>query len=139
MIDKKNINAVFVDLKINDQQALYVMLASDGSVQRMGRGTIDNTEIEMFTGTSADQLFASLMLDVDDSILQYAGSYHDRSFDGGECQLKLLFQSNDDSTGFEFVYGTNSQGPPTEICDFIITCVDLTDPWYERQLSQIGQ
>jgi hypothetical protein len=30
-------------------------------------------------------------------------------------------------------YGSESQGPPPEVCQFVVDAVEATDPWFEQQ------
>jgi len=128
------IHSVCIGLEVDDEQSLFIMLAADGTIKRMGRGTIDNDETQLFSGTTDQHLFESLMATVDRKLFSYAGSYRDEAMEGQFCRLLVMFNSDEDSTSFEFKYGSESQGPPTEFCDLVVASIDLTDPWYEEQL-----
>lgn len=137
LLEKKQVQSVCLELLVGEQQMLYILLGANGTVNRLGRGTIDNDEHTMFYGNTADRLFESFMLDVDDQLFGFAGSYVDSEYDGEKCKLTMLFQDElEDWTGFEFIYGSESQGPPTEICDLVVSMIDLTDPWYDRQIRE---
>ncbi len=140
-IDKADITALFIRLEVEEELSLYVMLARDGTIHRLGRGTIDNDQHEMYTGKTSDQLFESFIYEFDVSMLQYAGVYEDSDAEGRACKLTMSFQMGDEeeSVGFEFRYGSDSQGPPVEICDLVVSCIDLTEPWFEHQIEMTSQ
>lgn len=51
---------------------------------------------------------------------------------GAPCKLTLTFQFKDStSDGIGFLYGSESEGPPREVADFVTAAVLQTDPWYE--------
>ncbi|HMO15450.1 MAG TPA: hypothetical protein PKD64_19410 [Pirellulaceae bacterium] len=139
-IDKSRITAFLVELAVDDEQSLYVMLARDGSVHRMGRGTLDNDQHQMFEGVSDDCLFDSFIDELDASVLNYAGFYEDKDSQGQACCLRLNFHVEEpgEEIGFEFRYGAESQGPPTEICDLVINAIDLTEKWFENQIAMVN-
>jgi hypothetical protein len=39
-----------VTLHVADEQALVIMLAADGAINRMGTGSVSNTERDLFIG-----------------------------------------------------------------------------------------
>ena len=61
-----------------------------------------------------------------------AGAYGVANKEGKLCELGLLFglRNSDACEGFQFRYGSDSQGPPDEICDLVAKLVALTNPWY---------
>ena len=129
---KEKVRAVLISLEIGKDMALFILLGSDGTVNRMGTGAKDNFEKAMFVGRSGDGLFAKFMALVDEGMLRHGGKYTLPNPQGQLCTLKLLFQipkswRGQDSIGFEFVYGADSEGPPAQVSDLVIAAVE-TDP-----------
>ncbi len=130
---KENINLVSVTLKIDQDIALFILLAADGSVNRMGNGSLEHREKALFIGIS-EGLFAQFMEKVEDEIFAHAGRYTLPKPKGPLCTLTIVFQlSEEENTGFEFVYGAYSDGPPHEIKELTRHAVAVTEPWFEEQ------
>jgi len=122
-------------LTIDGVQTLFVLLAQDGTVNRLGDGSVDCSDRDMFIGRSAEPLFTQFMVSVDPAIFAQAGSYDVPKKEGKVCELSLLFglKNSDSSEGFQFRYGSDSQGPPKEIRELVIKAVGLTDGWHAKQ------
>jgi hypothetical protein len=135
-----DIAAVHITLEVGGKQALFILLAADGSINRLGTGLIDNTENSLFIGITKEPLFAKLMRHLNDEMLNYMGGYDVPDQRGVPCKLSigLLFAHGDDN-GFGFRYGSQSEGPPHEIVQFITAAVQLTDPWFERQKAMASR
>jgi hypothetical protein len=50
--------ALMVTLLIDGEQALFVVLGADGSITRVGDGSADNPDHDMFIGLTAPDSFA---------------------------------------------------------------------------------
>jgi hypothetical protein len=130
----ESINAIMVKLDIADRQALFIVLANDGLVNRLGTGAVNNTENDLFIGRTNDPLFTELRAQVRPEWLDRFGEYDVPSKAGSTCKLSVLFKAaQGDKGGVSFIYGSESQGPPGDICHFVTEAVRLTDPWYEKQ------
>jgi hypothetical protein len=130
----ESINAIMVKLDIADRQALFIVLADDGLVNRLGTGAVNNTENDLFIGRTSEPLFAQLRAKVRPEWMDRFGSYDVASKTGSTCKLSVLFEAAEgEGGGVSFVYGSESQGPPGDICQFVTEAVRLTDPWYEKQ------
>jgi hypothetical protein len=128
------INAIIVKLDISDRQALFVLLANDGAVNRSGTGAVNNTDNDLFIGRTNDPLFEQLRAQIRPGWMDRLGSYDIPSKAGITCTLSVLFKTTEgEEGGVRFVYGSESQGPPGDICQFVTEAVRLTDPWYEKQ------
>src|SRR5262245_5010100 len=124
-----------VTLLIGGEQSLFIMLGSDGSINRMGTGPVDNAERDMFIGKTGPQLFQQLRCKVSHELLGWCGrQLADPQPQGKACELTVGFQRAD---GKELMtnwrYGSESQGPPPEVCQFVVDAVEATDPWFEEQ------
>ncbi|MAT13902.1 MAG: hypothetical protein CMJ46_01375 [Planctomyces sp.] len=140
MIPAKDVTAILVNLKIADDQALFVILGADGTVNRKGTGAEDNDEHDLFIGKSSSKMFAALKKQIKPGVAKWNGVYKARAPKGKPCLLTVGFR---DASGKEsickFSYGSDSQGPPPEICDLVIAAVEITDPWYEKQKKMAGK
>ncbi len=131
---KESIKAIFVDLEVNGQMSLFVLLADDRSVNRIGRGTADNTERDLYIGYAEEPLFEQLRDKVQPDWLSLQGEYDIPEKEGLPCTLTIRFVCGaGQEAGWRFRYGSESDGPPDDICEFVAEAVRLTDPWYEHQ------
>jgi hypothetical protein len=134
---KEEITAVHIRLDAGrGNTILSILLAADGSINRMGNGRLSDikTEKELHIGAGQEQLFRDFTNRMPDDMLQYAGRYDLPEPRGLPCKLTLLFAGpNESGVGFEFNYGSESQGPPTEIQELLIAAVEITDGWLKAQ------
>lgn len=129
-----SINAIMVKLDVAERQLLFIVLAADGLVNRVGTGAMNNSENDLFIGRTTDPLFATLREQVRPEWLEHFGAYDIPGKVGSTCTLSLLFKTSEGQEGgIQFVYGSESQGPPSDICEFVTEAVRLTDPWYATQ------
>ena len=135
-----DIIAVNISLEINSEMALFILLAADGSINRMGTGTVSNKERDLFIGVASEPLFARLMAHLNDEMLKFMGGYDVPDKRGAFCKLSIGLQFADGSTnGFGVIYGAESKGPPREIGVFVKEAVSITQPWYAAQKKMTGQ
>jgi hypothetical protein len=129
---KESIKVIFVKLEVDGKPSLAVLLAEDGDVNRLGAGTVDNTDEVLFIGRSEEPLFARLREEVQPEWLSLPGEYDAAEKVGRTCALTIILKA---AAGPEFVlcfrYGSESLGPPADISHFVTEAVRLTDPWYE--------
>ena len=123
-------------LKINNNTALFILLADDGTMNRMGDGSLTNDDHQMFIGINREQpLFSRFVSRISPEMLKEQGAYELPNRKGAECELTLLlgYRGSDRTAGFKFVYGAESQGPPRDISDLVRYAAELTAPWHEEQ------
>ncbi len=136
---KESIKVIFVALEVDGMPSLGILLGDDGHVNRLGSGTVDNTDRGFFIGRADTPLFAQLRDKVQPEWLSHPGAYDVPEKAGRTCELIIILKA---SEGPEFVsrfrYGSESQGPPAEICQFVAEAVRLTDSWYEDQKHMAG-
>jgi len=127
------IDALTISLDVGQQSALFILLAADGTINRMGTGTTQNAQGDLFIGKADRSIFQSVRsLVTDEMILSLGQGYEMRNPEGQRCKLTLTFKFKDGmSSGLVFLYGSESAGPPKRIADFVRTAVAKTDPWYE--------
>jgi hypothetical protein len=135
------IAVIWMDLKVDGKITLFLMLASDGLVNRLGTGAVNNTENDMFIGKTNEPLFLQLRSRIDPRWLPQMGAgYALPERKGRACELTVGFKFRDSTeTGVTFSYGSESQGPPGDIVQFVIDAVGLTTPWYEREKNRVAQ
>jgi hypothetical protein len=124
-----DITAVTITIEAGEKQVLFVLLDSGGSINRLGTGTADNKEHDLFIGVSSVGLLSELKTHLSDEMLQYMGGYDVPERRGVPCRLSIgLMFADGEQNGFEFNYGSKSTGPPPEITEFVVAAVNLTDP-----------
>ncbi|MBN2358938.1 MAG: hypothetical protein JXR83_05760 [Deltaproteobacteria bacterium] len=136
---KENLAQVAVSLDIAGRRSLFVLLSEDGSINRMGTGSPASPDNDLYIGAGQSALFTSFLERVPEEIFAFQGRYEVRERTGAECELAILFGTRANETvGFEFRYGAESEGPPREICDLVRAAVDVTDHWYREQQAMTG-
>jgi hypothetical protein len=132
------LNSCFIHIEYEGRPVLVVLLARDGSINRMGNGTV-NPEVDdtWYIGKVEEPLFDQLMMVVPNDILEYAGAYDPADRRGIECKCTIMFGHEDGrATQFEISYGSESEGPPLELQTIIRRAVELTDPWWKAQPNE---
>ena len=130
----ENIAAVMVSLTVDGKNSLWVLLAKDGSINRLGTGAEDNTENDMFIGVTSSEAFEKLRKQVEPDIFKYEGVYSGNNIVGKSCELQVAFQFTDNTEiGSTWKYGTKSSGPPQEIKRFVIAAIEATETWFKEQ------
>ncbi len=134
-----DIKTISITLEIDAKQALFVLLSSDGTVNRLGTGAIDNKENDLFIGVSSDPLFDQVKESLSDDMLEHMGGYDVPDQKGASCRLSIGFQFADgEENGFGFSYGSESERPPHEIAQFIVAAIQATEPWYQQQKRMVS-
>ena len=134
-----DINVANLVLKVASDQVLFVLLAADGSINRQGNGVQGNPDKDLYIGMASNTLFPSLMSHLTDKMLIHMGGYDMPDKKGAPCRLSVLFQFSDGtSNGFVVTYGSESEGPPGEIADFVRAAVEVTGPWYAAQQKMVA-
>jgi len=135
-----DINAVHVTLETGDKQVLLILLAADGSINRLGTGSVNNKDNDLFIGVTQEPLFKQLLTNLNDAMLDHMGGYDVPEQRGVPCKLSVgLAFANGEENGFGFRYGSESKGPPHEIIQFVTAAVQLTDPWFQQQKKMVGK
>lgn len=141
MSKPEDVIGVAVSLKVGDDVSLFALLMADGSINRMGSGTIDNTEKEMCIGVISDpKPFQKLRAEISPDLFKWIGGRVDPYPKGKICELMIgLFLPNKEERTILFKYGSESIGPPPEVKRLVLAMVELTVPWYEDFKSTIAQ
>jgi hypothetical protein len=134
MLKPEDVTGVAMSLKVDEDLSLFALLAADGSINRLGTGTIDNVEKQMCIGVINDpKPFLNLRAQISADLFKWVGGRADPSPRGKICELMigLLFPSKEERT-ILFKYGSESLGPPPEVKRLVLAMVEVTDPWYEE-------
>ena len=137
MLTKAEIENVHISLVVNEEQVLALRVSKNGALNRMGDGSDDPKMRLMFMKRIEEPLFDRLMEILSVDLLSMVGRYTFPDPKGDHTQLLITLEGdNEAETGFEFVYGSDSEGPPEEIIDFVEYAVELSDPYWEDFLSK---
>ena len=125
--------AFTISLEIEKQPALFILLGEDGSINRMGNGSTENAERELFIGKVDPAIFKSVRSHLTKGMLRSLGQgYEAPTPRGSSCELTITFKFKDGSSnGIAFRYGSESEGPPQDVAEFVTAAVRQTDPWYD--------
>ena len=133
-----DIRAIAITLRVREKNALFILLAADGAINRLGTGSVRNTENDMFIGQTTEPLFEQVRATFHDEMLGMTGGYDVPNQKGKPCVLDILLRFADGTEdGFRFSYGSKSQGPPGEIVNVVMRAVEVTEPWFERQKAMV--
>ncbi len=136
----ETVKAIMLELSIAGQQVLYLMLSADGVIHRLGTGSEGCQERTLFIGQVPPDLFSALSARVDTGVMQWRGRYTAPSQQGKECVLTVALRFLDEEEHVsEWVYGSQSQGPPPPIAQFVLSAVEATHPWYVSQKRLAAQ
>ncbi len=135
------IASMMVTLEVGGAQALFVLVAADGSITRMGTGSETNVEQDLFIGVTEPSLFERLRRHITPALMEWCGQQlADPHPQGKTCELTVGFKTTD---GEELLtawrYGSESQGPPPEVCGLVVATVEATEPWYVKQKAMVGR
>lgn len=86
------LTGILVTIKVDGIQVLYIALFADGTLHRMGTGSEDNTDKDLFIGKSLPDLFERLRDSITPDLLRRIGEYADPSPKGKTCELAVGFQ-----------------------------------------------
>lgn len=141
MVKPEDITGVAMSLKVDEDLSLFALLAADGSINRLGTGTIQNTEKEMFIAVISDpKPFQSLRAQISPDLFKWIDGRADQSPKGKICELTTcLFLPNKREHTIYFKYGSESIGPPPEVSRLVLAAIDETNPWYEQSKAGIAK
>ena len=133
MINQEDVTGLAITLKVEEDLSLLALVAADGSIDRLGTGTINNTEKEMFIGVTDHKLFESIRPHINSDVISWIGGRADQSPKGKICELTIwLFLPSKEKRTIYFKYGSESMGPPPEVSRLVLAAIEITNPWYEQ-------
>lgn len=134
----QKLKALLIKVDVEEKPNLFILLAADGSINRMGTGAMDNTDKDMYIGIVKEPLFNELRSKVQMNWFDKYRSFTTEKSAGKQCKLLIMAQSAQGrEAGMQFLYGSESTGLPTEIADFIQNAIAITDPWYTKQQEMV--
>jgi len=139
MVNKKDIKKILVEMKADEKTILFILLSSDGSINRIGDGSLKNEDSDMYIGMIKDKLFEKLIEKISKDAFQHAGVYKSNDIKGSQCELLILLSTDKKEIGFKFNYGSESFGPPKDICEIVRIAVNLTEDWWQAQRKMINK
>lgn len=138
----QQIDRIFIQWDIDQEQVLRLFLSRTGSVNRAGDGTpaSEARKLPLCMGRLEDSfVFDEILGLMDASWLEMAGRYELPNPQGAISTLSVGLEGDQLDTGFAFTYGMESEGPPEEFVHLLESAIALTDPWYEEQISRKKQ
>ena len=126
---------ILVVLDVGGQQALFVLLDSEGTANRMGSGLVDASDRTMFIGKADSELFQQLRSKITPGMIPFLGrNLAAPSPIGKPCELTIgLKYANGREAASAWRYGSDSQGPHPEVVEFVKEALRITEPWFQRQ------
>jgi hypothetical protein len=132
MTTTNEIQRLQIVLQADERLLLHIVLASDGTVQRLGSGRLDNDEFALVSGVTDKTIFDEVLQSLPDEFLESEGSYSDPNLRGQRLGLNITLMVNGSEHGFQMVYGSESEGPPDDVVAFVVAAKNLTESWYQR-------
>lgn len=125
-IERSDLCGVLVRLDVEGSKALFLRLSSDGSIERLGTSGRD-----ILDGIAAPKLFERLIQKVSPQLLRWVGqSWADPAPLGKPCLLVVGFRQLDGQESLmRWEYGSESYEPPPEVLEFVMSAVEVTNPW----------
>ena len=134
MTSTDSIDVVTISLEIDGTPSLFILLANDGSINRMGPGSVHNTEHDMYIGVIDNKPFQKVRAKIPADWLDQSGRFEQPNRMGPECELTIgLRRTDGEDVIIQILYGAESEGPPEDVVDFVSTAVDLTANWTRKQ------
>lgn len=129
-----DIAMVMVTLEVSGDQALFILLSQDGTINRMGAGREDSTDKDLFIGRGDLGPFNRVRDVAGPVIDNWIGGYGAPEKKGKECKLVVGFQKKDgEELMSQWEYGSESIGPPPDVTQLVICAVNATESWWEKQ------
>ncbi len=129
-----DVSGIMITLEVDGSQILFILLAQDGTINRLGTGTEDNADNDMFIGVSDGAAFAQVRALAGPIIDKWIGGYGAPNPEGKPCKLLVGFRTND---GRELMshweYGSESQGPHPDVAAIVVKAVEATEDWWLAQ------
>lgn len=133
-----DLKGILISSQVNEKQDLFILLAADGSINRIGTGEPLSSNGDMFIGVTSDKAFRALASKVDLEWFNHAGQRFELPDPrGAPGVLRLIFKTDVKEYPFEFLYGLESGGVPSDIGSFVNAAIEVTEPWYQAQKRMV--
>ena len=140
MVKQEEVTGLAITLKVEEDLSLLVLLAADGSINRLGTGTVNNTDKGMFIGVADPNLYETIRPYINSDVIRWIGGRADQTPKGKICELTIwLFLPNKQEHVIYFKYGSQSVGPPPEVSQLVSVAIEITNPWYEQFKAGIAE
>jgi hypothetical protein len=141
MLAIEEVVGIWVGLHVGGQQALFALVLSDGSVNRMGSGLVNASDREMFIGKASPELFQQLRSKITPGVIHFLGQRLAAPNPiGKHCELTVgLKYADGREAASAWRYGSESQGPHPEVVDFVKETLQITEPWFQRQTAMVAR
>ena len=130
-------NFLTIQLNIEGESSLMILLHSDGTINRIGNGTMEIDKNFYIGMTDTAPILDQLSKLMDDDFKQYINHVYDLPEKSGKnCFVEIVMGIDSQTQGMKFMYGSESMGPPRPVSSFVMKAVELTDPWFKQQQKQ---
>lgn len=126
------VQRIQIVLQTDERLLLHIVLSSDGTVQRLGSGRLDNDEFVLVKGVADKTLLDEVLKSLPEEFLESEGSYSDPNPRGQRLGLSITLMVNGCEHSLQIVYGSESEGPPDDVVAFVVAAKELTESWYQR-------
>lgn len=130
---------IIVELHVGEELSLFILLGKDGTINRMGNGSVDDIERQLFIGKISPDLFLRVRARVTAGVIHFLGQQLAAPRPKGKlCELAVVFtyaDGRDATTAWR--YGSESQGPHPEVREFVMAAMEATEPWFEQQKEMV--
>ena len=134
---KDKLDNCLVSLDVGEKNALFIVLAKDGTVCRRGNGNPDK-DLPLLKGQSSLKHYQAFMMTIHEEHFQFSGVFDQTPMTGRPCKMMIVFTGpGGEEAGFKVNYGEDSVGPPREIVEMLVNAVKITDPWYEEERTKL--
>ncbi|UXH77805.1 hypothetical protein [Roseateles amylovorans] len=135
-VDRNAVSGLNLQLSIDGVLSFQLLATEDGALSRLGplagqgRAQVEvNDDNVLVTGRADPALFAALRDALPSVLLEHVGTWVHPDIRGHACDLSVLLQTPGATVGIHYRYGSDSQGPPADIMDFVRRCVVSTEDW----------
>ncbi len=132
MLTIADITSLTVSLDIDGQTSLFILLDRDGTMNRMGSGSANNTEDQMVIGPVAADALDYALEPLEAKWLERTGTFQMPDPQGLPCELTLMVAGDDDAQTYTFRYGDASLGVPSPFRTVVERAVEVTQKPYEQ-------
>jgi hypothetical protein len=137
----RDVTTCLLTVDYDGERALVIVLARDGSINRMGDGRplTPQTDSTLYIGVVEEPLLDRLMEVIPDAFVGLSGRYDEPSKRRGivgECHIVYGFADGRVSA-LEVVWGADKQSLPAELYAYLSVligkAIEVTDPWWKAQ------
>jgi hypothetical protein len=134
---KNEISSIMISFFVEKERKFHLFLSRDGIINRQGTGLARLDDNDLYSATTQEPLFGCLIDSIPREWPLPFGYYQAKNKPGNFCELKIIFSSpNGKEEGYLFHYGSDSSSVPSGIMQFVLMAKNITEPWYEEQLSK---